>query len=362
MPGSSARSAVPTFVPGGFAPPGPPAPSLARRFNDSPGTPAPRLAPSAALALRRSLRCGRGSLRSVSSLAGLARCLIGIGVGLSAAPACAQGDPPVGVRAAGMAGAFTAVADDASAAVWNPAGLASGSFVSFAIDGNHFNGQSTLFVGFGSPPLAVTYLRSATAEVSNGRNMLVTHNFGVSLVQSLGDTGFAVGTTLKYVRGITSAEAVPSRSSNAFDADVGVLFSRGIGQIGLAVRNAAEPSFAAADGSGGEIRLDRKVRAGASLHVNERTTVAGDVEFTKATTLSGVWRDAAIGVETHPLGPLWLRSGVHWNTAGGQTGAAPIAAFGASYTIRGALMAEGQASLGPAHGNRGWGLGLRFSF
>jgi hypothetical protein len=261
-----------------------------------------------------------------------------------------------------MAGAFTAVADDTSAAAWNPAGLASGSFVSLAIDGNHFNGQSTLFAGFGSPPLALTYLRTATAGLSSSRNMLVTHDFGVSLVQSLGDTGIAIGTTLKYVRGITSAEAASSRSSNAFDADVGVMISRGVGQIGLAVRNAAEPSFAAADGSGKEIRLNRKVRAGASLHVNERTTLAGDVEFTKATTISGVWRDAAIGVETHPVGPLWLRSGVHWNTAGGETGAAPIAAFGASYTIRGALMADGQASVGSAHGNRGWGLGLRFSF
>jgi hypothetical protein len=272
---------------------------------------------------------------------------------LPSAPAQAQGDPPVGVRAAGMAGAFTAVADDATAAAWNPAGLASGSYFTGAIDGSRFDRQSALFAGFGSPPLAVTYVRSATAEVSNRRNMLVTHNFGVSLVQSLGDTGIAVGTTLKVVHGVTSAEGVPSMSGNAFDADVGVMVSGGLGQIGLAVRNIAQPSF-------GGIQLDRKVRAGVSVHVNDRTTLAGDVEFTKAATVSGVWRDAAVGAETHPVGRLWLRGGLHWNTAG--QGAAPIVAFGASYAIRGALVADAQASAGSAHGNRGWGIGLRFGF
>src|ERR1043166_7174466 len=74
----------------------------------------------------------------------------------AADPARAQGDPPVGVRAAGMAGAFTAVADDATAAVWNPAGLASGSYVSGILDGGRFDRQSAVFAGFGSPPPALT--------------------------------------------------------------------------------------------------------------------------------------------------------------------------------------------------------------
>ena len=41
-----------------------------------------------------------------------------------AGPAGAQTFEAVGTRAAGMAGAFVAVADDASAAYWNPAGFA----------------------------------------------------------------------------------------------------------------------------------------------------------------------------------------------------------------------------------------------
>ena len=50
----------------------------------------------------------------------------------TAAPSLAQSQ--VGTRAAGMAGAFVAVADDATAVYWNPAGVATGSLVSAVVD------------------------------------------------------------------------------------------------------------------------------------------------------------------------------------------------------------------------------------
>ena len=50
--------------------------------------------------------------------------------------ASAQPDPPVGVRAAGMGGAFVAVADDASAVYWNPGGLAAAAYFSIVVDRN----------------------------------------------------------------------------------------------------------------------------------------------------------------------------------------------------------------------------------
>src|SRR5579859_5706922 len=99
----------------------------------------------------------------------------------------AQGSPPVGLRAAGMAGAFTAVADDATAPVWNPAGLASGSYFSVAADGSHLDRQSAIFVGMATPPLGLTYWRTATDGLASGRNTFVAHDFGVSLAQSIGD-------------------------------------------------------------------------------------------------------------------------------------------------------------------------------
>src|SRR3954468_12876606 len=45
-----------------------------------------------------------------------------------ATPLAAQPADVVGVRAQGMGGAFTAVADDATARWWNPAGIAGGAY------------------------------------------------------------------------------------------------------------------------------------------------------------------------------------------------------------------------------------------
>ena len=49
-------------------------------------------------------------------------------------PAAAQPFDAVGTRAQGMAGAFVAVADDATATWWNPAGLATGAYLNAIIE------------------------------------------------------------------------------------------------------------------------------------------------------------------------------------------------------------------------------------
>ena len=186
----------------------------------------------------------------------------------------------------------------------------------------------------------------------------MAHHAGVSLVQSVGGR-LAVGTTLKVVRGI----AWPARgaggaaiSSTKFDADVGVMSTGSLGQLGLSIRNLLQPEFTA---PGGVIRLDRRVRAGVSIHAGQKTTVAADLDLTTATTPRGEWRDAAIGLEAHPARNAWVRGGVHWNAAGSS---APVGSIGASYAVYGATMADAQVSFGSARGERGWGVGLRFVF
>jgi hypothetical protein len=283
---------------------------------------------------------------------GLHHVVVAFGILTAAAvPVCAQSAPPIGVRAAGMGGAFTAVADDGTAPFWNPAGLASGSLVGLTIDGNVFDRESALFLGLATPPLGVSYYRTtSTAPPASDRNGAVVttaiHHAGVTLVQSIGDHGFAVGSTLNVVHG---------NGATAFDADAGVMTSGSLGQIGVTVHNLFAPSL-------GGIQLDRRVRAGVAIHLRQDLMAAGDVEFTKTSSPAGPWRDAALGIEAHPVRRVWLRGGVHWNTASGETGAAPAGTLGGSVEVYGRLKTDAQVSLSSKEFGRGWGVGLSFGF
>jgi hypothetical protein len=296
-------------------------------------------------------------------------CCVGL-LGWSSS-AIAQGAPAVGVRAAGMAGAFVGVADDASAVYWNPAGLASGAFFSLVLDRSALqpaNGQgapqsTATLIAIGTPPFGLTYYRTAyrvrtaiaaaAANGAGGSEMLTAHQFGVTIDQSLHD-GFAVGATVKAVRGITAGA-----SKTVFDADLGVMLSGSLGRAGLVLRNAFEPELAS---SVGPVRLERSIRGGFSLLMRETVRVAGDADFTTADTPDGRWRDAAVGAELHPLARVWVRTGVHWNTAGGPLGTAPVVAAGGSAAVYGSLMVDAQVSGASKNGNRGWGAGLRYNF
>ncbi len=280
--------------------------------------------------------------------------------GAQSEPPAGQGaGRPIGVRAAGMGGAFTAVADDGSAAFWNPAGFASGAFFSLVVDGNILDRQRGTLVALGTPPLGISYYRTAIARDTDGPHTLVAHHAGVTLVQSIGGR-LAVGSTLKFVHGIAPHAEGAATSTNRFDADLGVMATGSLGKLGLSVRNLLQPAFKA---PGGAIRLDRQVRAGVSVYAHQNLTVAADLDLTKSATPRGAWRDAALGLEARPVRNGWLRGGIHWNTAGGSgTGAAPIGTVGGSYTLYGSTMADAQVSFGSAAGDRGWGLGLRFVF
>jgi hypothetical protein len=287
-------------------------------------------------------------------------------LGASGAPALAQSDPPVrddppraiGVRAAGMGGAFTAVADDGSAAYWNPAGLATGAFFSVLLDCNTLDRQSALLLAIGTPPLGLTYYRTTSAEVKGGPRSFVAHHAGVTVVQSVGGR-LAVGATLKAVHGVTSPDG-DAIASTKFDAELGVITTGSFARLGLSVHNLLQPEFASRDVV---VRLNRRVRAGLAVNARQNTIVAADIDLTKTQTSRGDWRDVAVGIESHVHRAAWVRGGVRVNAAGGNsTGAAPIATIGGSYAVYGSVLADAQVSLGSSQGDRGWGAGLRFVF
>src|ERR671910_2872383 len=63
----------------------------------------------------------------------------------------------IGARAEGMGGAFVAVADDASAVFWNPAGIATGATFDLQVSAGE---GSSRFVGASLPVLGATYYRT----------------------------------------------------------------------------------------------------------------------------------------------------------------------------------------------------------
>src|SRR5207237_4324695 len=93
----------------------------------------------------------------------------------------AQSDDAVGVRAQGMAGAFTAIAEDATATWWNPAGLAGGAYFNAILEIGHLRepavdhdatgaavpawriGTGGLAVAF--PALGLSYYRLKISEI-----------------------------------------------------------------------------------------------------------------------------------------------------------------------------------------------------
>ena len=71
------------------------------------------------------------------------RALVCLALLSGASRAGAQSFESVGIRAQGMGGAFVAVADDATATWWNPAGLASGAYFNAFLERDHLQEPST---------------------------------------------------------------------------------------------------------------------------------------------------------------------------------------------------------------------------
>src|SRR5687768_569351 len=122
----------------------------------------------------------------------------------------------VGARAEGMGGAFVAVADDASAVYWNPAGIATGATFDLQVSRGRDSNDSNILIGAVLPVLGASYYRirevtglptvSDSPDRQNGGSgevqlrTLTTTNFGVTVVQTVAP-GVVVGTTARVVRG-----------------------------------------------------------------------------------------------------------------------------------------------------------------
>ena len=318
--------------------------------------------------------------------------VVGLVVAAMAAPAGAQSFEAVGTRAAGMGGAFVAVADDASAAYWNPAGFAAGSYFSLVLDRNSAEvkppvgpaaNQSGLLIALGMPALGLSYygLRSRTvapAAVTETGNVLleadtlVTHHAGVTFIQSV-VRGLAVGGTLKLVRGyassllapatardglLDSGNSGPSRGETHADADLGVMASVGKLKAGVTLRNASEPSFDTPDGK--PLRLDRQARAGVSFVPVAGWIVAADSDILEMEGPYGPSRRLAAGTEGRLHRRATVRGGFSLNTADGDR--ARSYSVGGSFAATASVFFDFQYTGGSDRAPQGWGVAARFAY
>ena len=308
---------------------------------------------------------------------------------LAAVSAGAQTLETVGARAAGMAGAFVAVASDSSAVFWNPAALPTGPFADMSIGfGDARNGEPlpgsagrTSALAVTLPLLGVHVASYDHVRVANRRggatavSRVAVRQMGLTLVQSI-VSGVHVGGTLKYLRGswaadrrflesgqtIAAARALSgSDAEGHWDADLGVIAVHRGWRVGLVARQLIAPSF----GEGAEaIRPGRQVRVGVAFDAaagdGPPVVVAADVDLVGADGPDGLSRAAAVGVERWLRGGhIGLRTGVRINTAGDPR---PAASAGASVMVKSGLFLEISGTTGSRDALRSWGATARLSF
>jgi F plasmid transfer operon protein TraF len=326
-------------------------------------------------------------------------------------PAAAQGGfEALGARAQGMGGAFVAVADDATATYWNPAGLALVPvFDAALVYGTVQQPEAELTGNGGSSPawrahnagfsialpvIGVSFFRLRTSTVTLSpivpaggvRQEINTafvgggatiSNLGVTLAQSVGDA-VVLGTTLRLVTGsaafgniaadsadaaLDAADGLDAPGDTKFDLDVGMLVYIGRLRVGVTGHNLVAPTW---DVAGTPLlSSNRLARIGFAVGpdpVRGRRvwTVAVDADLTTADAVDGERRGLAVGAERwFAKGRVAIRGGARAQTTGD---ARPLATGGASVGIWSGLLLEAQVTAGGDAVERGWGVGARVTF
>lgn len=320
-----------------------------------------------------------------------------------AGPASGQTFESVGVRAQGMGGAFVAVADDATASWWNPAGLATGAYLSGVFeraqttepaepaDGGPGARQTANSLAVAFPALGLSYYRVRMSEITPvnstggvsadrqdpriagtgvfGRSVT---QFGVTVGQSIGQH-LVVGSTLKLVRAgqltevrdgmvpIGDVHPVDVDFGTKADLDLGAMANFGHVRLGATVRNMFQPGFGE---EADRFTLRRKARVGLAVlsvpnSLMKGLTVSADADLTTTPTLFGDIRHVAAGAEAWVKGRLGLRAGVSANTIGERR---PAGSVGVSLAVTRAFSVNGSQTVGRDESVRGWSTSVSVAF
>ena len=283
----------------------------------------------------------------------------------------AQRVDDVGARAQGMAGAFVAVSNDATATWWNPAGLASAlSFVDLTAE---IDQHGTRAVAVGFPSLGVSYYHrnisqiqpsNSTESGTSGRQDLGAAGSGLPSAESdgVGQLGVTVGQSLGSHLVIGSTLKLEwAKSNTRGDLDIGAMATLGLVRLGIVMRDVTAPEF----GSGSDtLALARRARAGVAVlspsNMLHPFVVDVDADLNTAIVDGREERDLSAGAETWIFnGRIGVRGGVGKNTAneGGSFGA-----VGLSVAPYPRFFVEGFVTRGESGIRNRWGIDLRLTF
>lgn len=200
----------------------------------------------------------------------------------------------VGARQLAMGGAFIAVADDASAVYWNPAGLVQLKNVEFTYTRTMNNRDIINYDDFFSAARYNGKQESAIAwsYVGSGYNFgvigytedgapvsFVTKNrwFVISAAKKL-SAGLSVGANIRnssHTHTLTAPGYLPSRDSDSsIEVDLSILWKFGDRlAVGLLVQNANEPEYQIFDS---KWKMVRNVRPGIALQITDSLRISAD--------------------------------------------------------------------------------------
>jgi len=293
----------------------------------------------------------------------------------SAQRSYAQAPDAVGVRAQGMAGAFTAVADDATASWWNPAGIAAGALLNLIVEYGDLNDPPVPDMpahrGFALafPALGVSYYRMTVSEIrpadTTATSSGVRQDTGMPSVRSLDLSQFGVTVGQSAGRHLVIASTLKVISADGDTEpglDIGAMTIYGLFRAGVTVRNVRQATFGDGDA---EMTLQRQVRAGAALSSATSTafggaTIAVDADLRAIPTVAGDERRIATGGELWTK-QRWLggRAGVSLSTIGEKRTAY---SGGVSIAARRGIFVDAQVPGGSDPSRKGWSGALRVTF
>lgn len=285
--------------------------------------------------------------------------------------AFAQRFDDIGVRAQGMAGAFVAVADDATASWWNPAGLATSlNLADLAAEATEGGGRG---VAFGFPSLGLSYYRLKISQIqpsasiapsASGRQDNGAAGSGVPAGDvALSQFGVTIGQTIvPHLVVATTVKLVNAQSDTQADLDVGAMAAFGVLRLGVTVRDVRSPTF----GSGSDaVELGRRARAGAAVVAPgrgplDRLVFAVDADLNSTRVGGRDEQEVAGGVEAWWRGRrLGLRGGGGTNT---ESGGGAFGAFGVTVVPYPRVNIDGAVTRGSDSARDRWSLGLRLAF